>query len=390
MVKDLASLLAPVSETSFLHYFLQKQRLHIKSTDPIRAIPLLPWTTINELIESDTLPPDRLRVIRANVEILPAMFRYGDGTQRLRAGALRALLRQGVSLIINRIGDLVPQIGRLTDAIERRLGHLTWANCYFSFGRGSAFKAHWDHHDVLVLQIHGRKRWRSYGTPMPFPVEGNGPSEPFGSEVVWEGLVEPGDVLYLPRGEVHEATLDEPHSVHLTIGIQAPCGVDFLRWVAERSVWDTLARMDLTRLGDEAALRRHESELKERLHALIDGTSLSTYLEAEDAKRKPRPALSLGVVDALDTGTIIFPALRRRVSLLPESELESEVVIGGEPYQLSSAARRVLDLLITRNEMSFGDLVAAIGGVDGDRALREAVVELAKKGLAGLEVRPRP
>ena len=169
MIDSLATLLAPVSEESFLEHFLEKKRLHVKPQRADRAASLFPWPTVNHLIESDILPAERFRVVRANVDILPGMFRHKDGARGLRAGALQGLLAQGVSMIMNGVGDYVPQIGRLSDAIERRLGHRTWVNAYLSFGRGSALKAHWDEHDVLVVQVHGNKRWRSYGTPVPFP-----------------------------------------------------------------------------------------------------------------------------------------------------------------------------------------------------------------------------
>jgi len=385
MIRDLATLLAPVSERVFLEHFLEKRRLHVKSSDPARAVSLLPWAEIDRLIQSDMLPAERLRVVRANVDLLPAMYRDSSATRRLRPRALQALLSQGASLIINGVSDLVPQIAYLSDAIERQLGHRAWVNAYLSFGRGSAFKAHWDHHDVLVVQAHGRKRWRSYGTPMPFPVETNGPSKPFGSEIVWEGLLEPGDVLYLPRGEVHEAALEEPHSVHLTIGIQAPCGIDLIRWMAEKAASDVLARMDLTRLGGEAALRAHETLLKERLHSLLDAISVADYLHAEDAKRKMRPLLSLGLADEWDADTMIVPSPRRPVPLAIESEGEVSVVIGEESYRLSTVERRVLDLLLTRNGLAFGDLVATLGVVFAESVLRKAVIDLAKQGLVGVE-----
>src|SRR5579863_4259962 len=122
MIVNLATLLAPVSEESFLEHFLDKKRLHVKAPQPDRAAALFPWPTINHLIESDMLSAERFRVIRANVDILPGMFRHKDGARSLRAGALQALLQQGVSMILNGVGDYVPQIGRLADAIERRLG----------------------------------------------------------------------------------------------------------------------------------------------------------------------------------------------------------------------------------------------------------------------------
>lgn len=385
MLRDLASLLAPASEQTFLDRFLQKSRLHVKSVDPARAVQLFPWSTINQLIESDLLPPDRLRVLRANTEILPSLFRDSDGARQLRPGALQALLRQGVSLVINGVADLVPQIGQLTDAIERRLGSHSWANAYLSFGRGSAFKSHWDPHDVLVLQVHGRKRWRGYGTPMPFPLENHGPSEPFGTEVVWEDLLEPGDVLYLPRGEVHQAELEGPNSVHITIGIQAPRGLDFLRWLADRAAAEVPVRMDLARLSGEAALCEQEQELKARMHAMIDSISLAGYLDAEDAKRKLRPLLSIGQADHLVGTTLIVPSLRRRVPLATEGEGELSVTIGGECYRLSLVRRRVLAHVLDRDGLTFGALVAAFGKTADEAVLRDAVMDLCRQGLLGLQ-----
>src|SRR6476659_7778728 len=171
MIRDFASLLAPLSEQSFLKHFLGKKRLIVKTEEPQRAVPLLPWATINRIIECDVLPVDRLCVMRASVELSPLMFRRQDGSQRLRAGQLQALLFQGTSLVINDIDALVPEIRQLADAIERRLAHYVGVNAYLSFSGGSAFKAHWDIHDVLVVQIHGSKRWRSHGMPVPFPTE---------------------------------------------------------------------------------------------------------------------------------------------------------------------------------------------------------------------------
>jgi len=311
MLEDLASLIAPISEQSFLEHFLEKKRLYIKCDDRTRTLPLLPWTTINQLIQSNTLPPDRFRVIRANTDILPSMFRYREGAQGLRVRALQALLPQGVSLIINGIGDLVPEIGRLADAIERRLTHRTWVNAYLSFGKGSAFKAHWDHHDVLVLQVHGSKRWRSYGTPMQFPIEKYGPSGPFGSEILWQGLLEPGDALYLPRGEVHDAVLEAPRSVHLTIGVQAQTGIDLLGQLLEKAATDALPRMDLTRLAGDTALREHEGRLKQSLHALVDSINVGAFLAAEDERRKLRPLFNTGLGDEFAARDRLVPTLRR-------------------------------------------------------------------------------
>jgi ribosomal protein L16 Arg81 hydroxylase len=384
VLKDLASLLAPISEQSFIEHFLEKKRLHVRSADPERAASIFPWATINQLIASDVLPAERVRVLRANVDLLPAMYRDTDGTQRLSARRLQALLRQGVSLIINDLGDLVPQLGRLSDAIERRLGQRVWVNAYLSFGRGNALKAHWDGHDVLVLQVHGKKRWRSYGTPIPFPVVHHNPGSNFGTTVAWEGELGPGDLLYLPRGEVHDATVDAGNSVHLTIGIESLTGVDFFGRLAGRIASEEIARRDLTRLAGNAALREHEARLRERLHALVANANFDDYLDAEDRGRKPRPLLSLGFADRLEASTLVIPTLRRNLSIPTEGESELSVSIGGETYRLSLPARRVLALLLASNGLALRELCDALESTMGQELLRDSVLELVKQGLVGL------
>jgi hypothetical protein len=386
MIRDLASLVSPFPEQSFIKHFINKERLLIKSKERRRAVSLLPWAAINQIIEWDVLPVDRLKLMRASVELSPLMFRRHDGSQRLRAGQLQTLLFQGASLVINDIDTLVPEIRRLADAIERRLAHSVGVNAYLSFsGKGSAFKAHWDLHDVLVVQIHGSKRWRSYGTPVPFPIEDCNQDLP--NEIVWEDLLKGGDVLYLPRGEVHEAVVEADNSVHLTIRVRARRGVDFLGWLFKQATDDELIRMDLTRLGGEAALRIHETRLKARLRGLIDSSSLAAYLDSDDRERSPRALISLGQVEP-NEDTVIVPAPRRPPSLLiEEGKNEVAITIGGDEYRLSAPAWHVLSTLLEGNDISFGELVKALGAKFNEETLRNAVVELVKRGLAALRAR---
>ena len=51
------------------------------------------------------------------------------------------------------------------------MGINTQVNAYLSFSKGGAFKPHWDIHDVLVVQVHGNKRWRIWNAEVPHPVE---------------------------------------------------------------------------------------------------------------------------------------------------------------------------------------------------------------------------
>jgi ribosomal protein L16 Arg81 hydroxylase len=102
------------------------------------------------------------------------------------------------------------------------LNHLVVPNLYLSPKNSQGLLAHYDTHDVFVLQIEGSKNWQVYPTPQPVPLLGSFqpiiPQENLPKPLI-EVTLEAGDLLYMPRGFIHQATTGEPSSLHITIGI---------------------------------------------------------------------------------------------------------------------------------------------------------------------------
>ena len=384
MIRDLASLIAPLPADLFCDHFVRKTRFQVKATDPDRAAPLLPWSTINRMIESDGLPADSFKVVRAGNVVHPSLFRTRGDDSRLRTGTLQDLLRQGSSLVLNRIDEAAPSIGRLTAAIERELSCEVWCNAYLSFGAGSAFRAHYDLHDVVILQVHGRKHWQSFGVAVPHPIENPPGGVATGRDVVWEDTLEAGDVLYLPRGEVHMATLDGVDSVHLTIGLLPRRGLAFAQSMIKQAAEEVLFRQDIPVAAGEAALSQHEAALKRALHALIDRTTLSDYLDHDRRARPLRPFANLGIVGPWQADMLIVPAVRRRIPLDIDVDHEVAVLVGRERFRLSAPARRVLDFLLWHDECTYGAVVFALATPLSEPLVQSAVAELARQSLVGI------
>lgn len=101
-------------------------------------------------------------------------------------------------------------------------------NAYLSTGLAPGFGAHWDDHDVLIVQVNGSKYWEVRTPTQLAPLREVCESEDFG-DVVWSGVLEPGLALYIPRGWAHEVRgFDGSLSVHLTVSIRRPTGLDIL------------------------------------------------------------------------------------------------------------------------------------------------------------------
>lgn len=96
------------------------------------------------------------------------------------------------------------------------------ANVYLTPKNSQGFAPHYDDIEAFVLQIEGKKRWRLYkprnrSEMLPRESSRNFTQEEIG-EPCMDVILEPGDMLYFPRGYIHQAqTLKNHHSLHITV-----------------------------------------------------------------------------------------------------------------------------------------------------------------------------
>eukprot|EP00592_Proboscia_alata_P016508 CAMPEP_0194395094 /NCGR_PEP_ID=MMETSP0174-20130528/124227_1 /TAXON_ID=216777 /ORGANISM="Proboscia alata, Strain PI-D3" /LENGTH=564 /DNA_ID=CAMNT_0039190981 /DNA_START=69 /DNA_END=1764 /DNA_ORIENTATION=- len=134
----------------------------------------------------------------------------------------------GCSIVLNHADAISAPIAVLCQDLQHSFPH-AYANVYITPPNLQAVSPHADDRDVLVIQIVGKKRWTVYGgVPIHYPysheqVGKHGLEVP---EWVLEGprlvdcVLEAGDVLYMPRGFVHEArAVSDEMSFHVTVAL---------------------------------------------------------------------------------------------------------------------------------------------------------------------------
>jgi hypothetical protein len=95
-------------------------------------------------------------------------------------------------------------------------------NIYLTPPGAQGFRTHYDTHDVLILQVQGEKSWRTWPTPWVQFANEHTPlrGEPKPTEAPQSHMLRAGDVLYVPRGVLHDAASQGAQSsLHLTIGL---------------------------------------------------------------------------------------------------------------------------------------------------------------------------
>ncbi|KMQ85480.1 lysine-specific demethylase no66-like protein, partial [Lasius niger] len=118
----------------------------------------------------------------------------------------------------------IPQLHALNATLQEFFGCFVGANLYLTPPNSQGFAPHYDDIEAFILQIEGKKRWRLYMPPneneyLPRCSSKNFDQSEIG-EPILDTIVSAGDLLYLPRGTIHQGTtIDNTHSLHVTLSV---------------------------------------------------------------------------------------------------------------------------------------------------------------------------
>jgi ribosomal protein L16 Arg81 hydroxylase len=235
-----ADLMAPISPEIFLEQNWENQPLHIRRRETGFYEKLLTHRDVEEAIVSGGLRYPSLQLARDGrfftAESFTRSIRSGDdvfaGIPNL--DRIGAEYRSGATISLPGFHRAWRPLGALAAAVEEQFDHVVHTNVYITPGNANGFSAHYDTHEVFVLQIAGSKRWRIEKPPLSLPHR----SQPFdprshrSSAPLLQVDLAPGDLLYLPRGFVHETTTSDSFSLHVTLGVTVYTWLELLaEWI---------------------------------------------------------------------------------------------------------------------------------------------------------------
>jgi hypothetical protein len=285
----------PLGAEVFLRDYWLKQLVHIPGK-PGRFTPLLSWDELSAILEQHRLIPPRLKLYKDGQPLDPAQYltQARFGVPRLDAGGLAIALAQGASLILDDAQEVAPRVRDLMVAFQERLHTDAFANLYAGWHSRHAFSGHWDPQEAMVLQLAGRKKWRVWRPTRLHPLQNDSdiPAPPTAGPA-WEGVLNDGDVLYIPRGWWHDAfPLNEP-SLHITVSLTPPTGLDYLGWVMARLRQQAELRASLPLPGDGGWQKDMTARISTLVTEALATAPLSDFQREWDANIRPNPHINL-------------------------------------------------------------------------------------------------
>lgn len=225
---DLASLLGATSIRQFFGSHWERQLLFVRRGDAHFYAGLPTCSDFEFLLSSLTNPQSGwFSLVKERARPPADSMLTEEGS--LNLPEIFAAHQGGSSLLLNQVQKRHRATGVLCRRLEIALSQSNvvlarhiGANAYLSPPDSQGFSIHYDPHDVLVLQLEGHKYWRIYKRLIEFPIAP--PADPISPEEAGPRLLElelaPGDLLYLPRGVLHEARTGSESSLHLTLSME--------------------------------------------------------------------------------------------------------------------------------------------------------------------------
>jgi len=258
----------------------------------------MPWPALNSILEQH-----HGKLVRLSQGGQTLDSRSYQNANSLRHVQTSKLLADGATLILDEAEQFYRPLRDLITNLEKLFRGHVQANLYASFTEVNGFSVHHDSQDTIILQVSGRKHWKVFYPREEHPLK-NATNIPLKElRVVWEGILNDGDALHVPRGYPHLVTpLLEP-TLHLTVTFTPMTGVDLLKWVVERVAEDTHARTNVPVFSELSEQQEWIDAIRKSMLSRLDGGVVERFLAANEARHeRPIFALPMSVLAALTPG----------------------------------------------------------------------------------------
>lgn len=226
--KSCEDLIQPFGLDHFLANYHEKDKLIIDRNDPDYYQGLFSLDEVDTVLDTGRPRDESLRIVKNQVPLLPTKYQQADGS--LNLNQIYTAYADGYTIVINELDRYSYPVKTLCQSLSHELSYAVKANMYLTPKKQSALLPHYDTHDVFILQIHGKKHWRLYDSPVETPML-HSHQPVFRREHLrnmQEITLNAGDFMYMPRGLPHEAYTTDESSLHITVGIYPSQWADLL------------------------------------------------------------------------------------------------------------------------------------------------------------------
>lgn len=284
-------LFSPHEPAAYLDNVADARPLHIARTERDYYHDCLTETSFAAWLDRSDLRYPTVQLAKSGDYVSPSLFTYsatqedaGEHVGIVDKEEIHSRFASASTIIINGFDRINPEFDQLCAALEREIFQRVSANVYWTPPGSCGFGLHHDRHNVLVLQIAGQKQWEIYDPTVETPKldsERRNETDEDGREQIpplMAIVLQPGELLYIPKGFPHKAAPLGERSLHVSIGLTPFTYRDLLQCLGQ-SLGEEISLTQILPTTVISSLTKGLPPDDEMLSAI--GRSISTMLTGE-------------------------------------------------------------------------------------------------------------
>lgn len=382
---DLTSLLQPYSEKEFLENNWTKKAIAISGKGRKDFTHLFSWEKLNSLLNFHQIQYPDLRLAFD-----------GQVLDRKENNNLTQWCQKGATLIIDQIHQRIPEISRFASKISYELGYSTQVNAYCSWSNKQGFSRHYDTHDVFILQVEGSKQWYIYTDTLkyPLPTQKSASFIPPEEEAYLSCILQPGDVLYIPRGHWHYAVAKNEPSIHLTLGIHCKTGIDLLEWLISklkhREEWRNSLPLRIKQNSLDLSIKSLIQDLNQYINDQNISEEYNSYLNSL-GKSIDRYAFPYQAGFKIFNNGVATKFKVPQFQRLKISEISDDsgykILVSGKEVSIKGVPKHLVENLFSRETFTGKDVISWLPDYDWEIDIIPMLSNLVREGIIFVESR---
>lgn len=284
MMPDFKSLISPIAPEDFFQNYWEKSILHLSENSGAAFGNILTAQMLDDFLRKGDISPLSMRFVKDGADVESQNWTKrrtlinGKISETVANEKIFEYLADGTSVVINAAENSIPSLHRLCQHLEQEFKCRVQTNIYITPPNARGFPVHYDTHDVLILQIIGKKTWQIYDSPIKLQTVRTALPDSLTATKNLE--INRGDLLYLPRGVIHSAATNDEISVHLTVSFYGRYGFDLIHILAELAEEDEFFRRAVPhRQSEKTAYLR---EFEEKLVEIIGKHDVESLIEKQN------------------------------------------------------------------------------------------------------------
>jgi len=189
---------------------------------------------------------------------------------------VQQLVSKGASIILNDIQKHNINLLKFVDELQEITNGRCQGNLYFSMASHQAFGPHFDLHDVFAIHFEGEKIWNIYENIEKSPI--NHPVFKLSGEerrkragkIIEQVTLKPGDLLYIPRGQYHDALASQNGAIHIAFGLTYFKSIDAMTSLWQNFILNEFMRSDIKVNPNKEELQNLLKKLSNELNNVVN------------------------------------------------------------------------------------------------------------------------